>query len=88
MLLGLGVLLVNRNEALPLHLKTARHGGYSLENKIAAEATLEHLAATRAYHAAIDAGQADFAAGRVLSHDAFLARRASSREKWLAGRGA
>jgi hypothetical protein len=41
LLLGLGVLLVNRNEALPLHLKTARHGGYSLENKIAAEATLQ-----------------------------------------------
>jgi len=55
---------------------------------IAAEATLEHLAAMRAYHAAIDEGHADFAAGRVLSHDEFLARRVSSREKWLAGRGA
>jgi predicted transcriptional regulator len=56
--------------------------------EIAAEATLDRLAATRAYHAAIDEGQADFAAGRVLSNEDFLARRAASREKWLAGRGA
>jgi predicted transcriptional regulator len=55
---------------------------------IAAEATLEHLAATRAYHAAIDEGQADFAAGRALSHEEFLARRAANREAWLAGRRA
>lgn len=53
--------------------------------EIAAEATLERLAWTRAYHAAIDEGQADFAAGRVLSHDDFLARRTANREAWLAG---
>jgi predicted transcriptional regulator len=55
---------------------------------IAAEATLERLAATRAYHAAIDEGQADVAAGRILSHEEFLDRRAASREAWLAGRRA
>jgi predicted transcriptional regulator len=56
--------------------------------EIAAEATLERLASTRAYHAAIDEGQADFAEGRVLSHEEFLARRAESRKAWLAGRDA
>lgn len=51
---------------------------------IAAEAIREHLATLQDYHAAIDEGLADFAAGRFWTHEQFLERRAESRRAWLA----
>jgi predicted transcriptional regulator len=64
----------------------AQHVGKSLD-EVATSALRARIAEEREWEEAIQAGLADIAAGRTISHEEMLARSVERRERWLAARG-